>query len=464
MIGRKNELNMLETKFKSSYFEFFIMYGRRRVGKTTILQTFVKEKNALLFLCKERNDELNLEEFSLALQRHFDGTPVAPFPSWQDALDYIDRKVGDQRFLLVFDEFPFLAEENSSIKSILQHHIDQSWKYRNIMLVLCGSNVRFMLKEVMGGSSPLYGRNTGSWEVKPFDYLDASLFFPGYSPEECLIAYGILGGIPRYLIEFDSSKSIQENIRDKILEDGCFLRDEPISFLRMEVREPALYNSIMQAVSKGHNRITTISEYIHRENTGCAPYLSVLQAVRLLKKVSPCGMSEDGKKSIYMISDNFYRFWYRFVFSRESYNMLLGPEDASTEIMTQINDYMGPVFEEISCEYMARAAKARKLPFVPAHIGKWWGNNPAIRQQDDVDVLAIDITGKRGLFCECKFQNKPMPMEEYDVLVTAAKAFPAITQPEFYFISKSGYTDPVIQRAKKESARLLMLDDLFQKV
>ncbi|HCT91253.1 MAG TPA: ATP-binding protein [Lachnospiraceae bacterium] len=461
MIGREKELERLELLYGKNRFEFLVMYGRRRVGKTTILQKFSREHNVIFYSAQEKNDSLNLQDFSRAVQHHFDGQWIAPFPSWEEALAYVTKKTDGQRTVLIIDEFPFLAGPNPSIKSIFQHEIDHHWKAQNLFLILCGSSVSFMVNDIMGYKSPLYGRTTGSMEVEPFDYLDSARFFPDYSHEDQLTAYGILGGIPRYLNAFSGDRSIEENIADEILENGAFLNDEPRMLLKMELREPGVYNSILEAVASGCNKVTEIADCIHEDKTKCSKYLAALQAIRLVEKRVPCGEPETSRKTVYTLPDQFYRFWYRYVFRNRSYYEWLGPQDAAKEIMAELPDFMGTAFEEICRQYLIRQAKLRKLPFIPAKIGKWWGNNPAIRAQDDVDLLLLDKKGSEAILCECKFTNRLMPMEEYDDLATAAKAFPGEMKKTLMFISKSGFTAPVERRAREEGAILLTLEDLF---
>lgn len=462
MIGRIKEMNQLEQMYSSTRFEFMVMYGRRRIGKTTILQEFSQRHKTIFFSAQEKNDALNLQDFSKLVQEHFDGSFIANFANWEDALNYISRKAQEHRTVLIIDEFPFLAETNPSIKSILQHRIDHDWKERNILLILCGSSVSFMLNDVMGYKSPLYGRSTGSMEVLPFDYLESAEFFPNYSEEDKMIAYGILGGVPRYLNTFDPGRSLKENIISEILTEGAFLNDEPQTLLRMELREPAVYNSILEAVANSCNRVVEIADRIHEEKSKCSKYMLTLQTLRLLEKHVPCGEPDSSKKGIYGITDHFYKFWYRYVFSNKNYYTMLGIDKAADEIMGEINDYMGPVFEGICREYLIRQAKAGNLPFVPYVIGKWWGNNPVIRAQDDVDLLAFDKKREKGIFVECKFRNRPMAMEEYDDLVTAAEAFPDVKEKKLIFISKSGFTEAVKRRAGKEEAELIGLREMYE--
>ena len=465
ILGREKELEVLNQLHKDSGFHFLIMYGRRRVGKTTILQEFahMNDGTTLFFSAQEKNDALNLADFSRLVQEGLDNTSIAPFNTWGDAFKYISKKADPAKKLtLIIDEFPFIAKQNPSVKSSLQHVIDHEWKNMNLFLILCGSSVSVMLSEILGYESPLYGRNTDTMEVKPFDYLESTCFMNGRSDEEKAICYGVLGGVPRYLQEFDDSLSIEGNIREKILRNGAFLNDEPMSMLRMELREPSVYGSILESISNGYNQVKLISEHIHEESAKVSKYISILVTLRLIEKVVPCGEPKESKKAIYRLMDNFFAFWYRHVFSNRSYYEYLGGEAASREIMDNINDYMGHIFEGICTEYVKRLAYDQKLPFTPAALGPWWGNNPAIREQDDVDIMAISKDGKQALFCECKFTNKPMPMSEYDDLVTATQAFPFITDKHLMFISKSGFTRSVVERASKEGAELRVLSDLYR--
>lgn len=462
MIGRKNDLEQLESLYLSANFEFLTMYGRRRIGKTTILKEFSRQHKTIFFSAQEKNDSLNLLDFSKTLQTCFEGHFISSFPTWEDAFSYLSQKESAEKLVLIIDEFPFLAEPNPSIKSILQHTIDHVWKEKNIFLILCGSSVSFMLNDVMGYKSPLYGRITANMEIKPFDYYESAEFFPDYSETEKAIAYGILGGVPRYLESFYKTLTLEENMKQNLLREGSFLNDEPQTLLRMELREPSVYNSILEAISNGCNKVSEISDRIHEEKGKCSKYILTLQTLRLIEKIVPCGESESSKKGIYEITDNYYKFWYRYLFTNKNYYSLLGTDGACEEIMEHINDYMGPVFENICQQYLFRAARERKLPFIPFKIGKWWGNNPLLKAQDDVDILAFDKTGQKALFCECKFRNKPMPMEEYDDLVTASNIFTNVKEKYLFFFSKSGFTNPVIERAKNESSTLLTLKDLYE--
>lgn len=461
MIGRQNEMGVLNALYHSGRFEYLVMYGRRRVGKTTLLQEFAKGKEAVFFPAREKNDALNLHDFSQLVQIKYDGAFIASFEGWKDAFEYIDRKT-TKRTLIIIDEFPFIAEENPSVKSILQHAIDHLWKNnRNIFLILCSSSVSFMETDIMGSKSPLHDRQTSSMEVTPFDYYDSSLFYPKYSNEQKLSAYGILGGVPRYLEAFDDSLSIENNIADKIIKKGSYLNEEPSNLLKAELREPNVYNSILSAIATGRNRVQEMADYLHEENTKVSKYLTILQTMRLVEKVVSCGEGANSRKGIYRLTDNFFRFWFRFEFTNNAHYEMLGVKAASKEIMDVLSDYMGEAFEGICKEYFVRRAKKGDLPFVPHKMGKWWGNNPYIKEQDDVDLLMLDKTGKKGIFVECKYTNSKMPHKEYDDLKNAMQAFLDLEEKYMYFVSKSGYEASVIRHAREDGAVLLTVDDLF---
>lgn len=461
LLGREKEQAMLESLYQSNKFEFLILYGRRRVGKTSLLREFSRKHPCIFFSAQEKNETLNLRDFSNAIRTALGYQAELRFDSWETAFTFLNDQCGDQRMILIMDEFPYLAEDNPSVKSILQHMIDLRLKEKNFFLILCGSSVSFMEKEVLGAHSPLYGRSTAQYEMKPFDYLDSALFFPDWSPEKRLISYGILGGIPAYLVAFSSSLSLQENIAWNILRESSFLRNETQNLLKMELREPAIYNSIFEAIATGSSRLNDIALKIHEEQSKCSRYISTLQGMRLIEKKSPCGEKENSRKTLYQITDPFFCFWYRYLFPNRSYYDLLGEKDASEEIMESLSDYLGPVFEKICTQYIIRRAKARTLPFVPAHLGRWWGNNPKKKKQDDIDILALNTTGEKAIFCECKYRNQRFDEKELQDLLDASEILALPRERSYILFSKSGFTASVQKYAATHEIELITPDQLF---
>ena len=462
LIARERELNEIYNLANSKSFEFLVMYGRRRVGKTELLKELSKSKNAIFYAAQEKNDKLNLDEFVKVLKIYFDEKNDFTFDNWKAALDYFIDKVSMKKTktILIIDEFPYIANENPTIKSTLQHLIDHKLKNQNVLLILCGSSISSMEEGVLGKKSPLYGRATAKMEVKPFGYIDSFKFMNGYSSIDKFITYGMLGGIPYYLNRFNYNKTIIDNLANEVINSFSVLYDEPQTILRMEFREPAVYNSILEAIAIGKNKINEIAKLINEENFKCSKYINTLRNIHLVNRITPCGDKETSKNSLYEISDNFISFWYRYLFKNKNYYSLLSNYDAAKEILKDISNYMGRVFEKISLEYMINNAKNKKLPFIPAYYGKWWGNNVRTKKQDDVDILMLSRDKKQGIFCECKFRNEKFDLKELEDLKSIAESFNYVKDKYFYLFSKSGFTKSVIDE-KSMNVKLINLVDMM---
>ncbi|MDO4178782.1 MAG: ATP-binding protein [Phascolarctobacterium sp.] len=460
-IGREKELKLLNTLVTSDKFECLILYGRRRVGKTALLQYFSREHKTIFYSAKEKNDPLNLKNFSETVQLAIEGNSFGEFTDWEAAFTYIGKHAQDERLTVIIDEFPFIAATNPSVKSILQHVIDHLWQASKVFLILCGSSISFMENEVMGYKSPLYGRATAQLELLPFDYLTSAKFFPNYDNINKLLAYGILDGIPFYLKAFSDKLSIKENIKRNILSYGSILKEEPQILLRMEFREPGIYNSIFEAIAKGASKMNDISMGARIDSSKCSKYLSSLQEIKLINKNVPCSEPPTSKKSIYSFRDNFYAFWYRYIFEINDALDFLDEEELASDITANLNEYMGPIFEKICTQYMTNQAKAHNLPIVPWKIGRWWGNNPILKKQDDIDILCLDKSETKAIFCECKFRNEAFDIKEYRDLMNASEIFHSIKEKYFYILAKGGFTEAVNAQAKIDGVKLLTIDDLF---
>lgn len=461
LIAREKEIKQIYEIASSKKFEFLVMYGRRRVGKTELLKELARNKRTIFFSAQEKNNLLNLKEFSQLIQTYFEGKNIAEYNSWENIFEYLADKVSKskQRTILIIDEFPYIVNEYPTIKSILQHYIDHIFSKLNLLIILCGSSISSMEDGILAKKSPLYGRATSIMEVKPLNCFDSFKFMGGYNIVDKMIAYSILGGIPYYLKEFDYSKSIISNLEKKVLQENSILRYEPQILLKMELREPALYNSILEAIGSNRNRLNEIAEMVHEESYKCSKYISTLMKLRIVNKCHPCGEKDNTKKSIYEISDFYFYFWYRYIFKNRSYYELLGENIAAKEIYSDISNYMGKMFEKISLEYMIELAKQNKLPFIPAYYGKWWGTNKTTKKQDDVDILMIDKSKKKGIFCECKFKNEKLDLSDYKDLKTASDNFSYINEKYYYLISKGGFTKDVLD-IKNDNLRLIALDDI----
>lgn len=467
MIGRNYELQEIETLYNSNKFEFLVLYGRQRIGKTTLLTDFANKHNCFYFLAQEKNTILSIKEFTALIKDYFNMEYMPTANDWAEVIVILNERIeiklkenNSQKVCIIIDEFPFIAKEYPTIKSILQHTIDHKWQNKNIMLILCGSSVSFMVNEVLGYSSPLYGRRTANMELKPLNYLESAKFFPNFSNVDKITAYLILGGIPYYLQTFSDKLSMKENIKNSIFNDVSLLKEEPILLLKQEFREPAIYNSIIEAIATGSSKFNEISQKIKEESSKCASYIKNLQEVRIINRIIPYGESLNSKRSIYILSDFFFRFWYKYVFANSTTLSLLGASKYTDLIYNDISQVLGLAFEEVCLQYLTILARNNKLPFIPNGLGKWWGNNPQKKKQDDIDIMGIN--GDKGIFCECKFKNEKFDLSEFNDLISASEIFTDVKEKYYYVFVKSEYTQAVIEKSKEYNVKLLTIDDLFK--
>lgn len=312
-----------------------------------------------------------------------------------------------QRFVLIFDEFPYAAGRNQALPSVLQIAIDRKLKKTNLFLILCGSDQGFMESEVLGRKSPLYGRRTAQLKVTRLGYLDAAKMLPGLDPQEQFRYYGCFGGVPYYLEQVDPALSLQDNLASLYFDPTGFLNEEPYGLLRQEFREPALYNSILRAIAAGANRQSLIADKTGIEPATLPKYLKALRALGIIEKLAPFGENvETSRKGIYRICDASCDFWFRFVMARTSETEQgLGEVVASRVMGQRLNDYLGHEFERVCAQWLVREARAGRLPVPATLVGSWWGPAPRLHEQTDIDVLAADTEGKTMLVGECKYRE-----------------------------------------------------------
>lgn len=443
--GREKELKKLNSMYDSNKFEFAVFYGRRRVGKTTLIREFCKDKHAIYFVAREASGEVNLQNFSNDVFGVTDRNKMGNiyFHDWEKAFEYIGNISKEERMILVIDEYPYLAENLTSISSIIQAHIDMKFKDGKLFLILCGSSMSFMENQVLGYKSPLYGRRTAQFRVKPFTYFQSLPFMEGYDDEDKAVFYGITGGIPEYLSKINNRLSLKENIMDLYLNDSGALYEEPTNLLKQELREPATYNGIIDSIAAGASRLSEIASKNSMESNKCAKYLSSLISLGIVKKEIPI-TEKTSKKSIYLLKDQMFRFWYRFVFP----NMSLiasgfGEEVYNAKIESQLNSFMGLTFEEICKQYMYQNIKS--APFFFGNIGRWWGNNPKLKRQEEIDLMAFE--DDNVIFGECKWTNSLVDTDVLNDIVTQSEIF-HYKHIYFYIFAKRGFTDRCIKKAK----------------
>lgn len=468
-IGRSSELQFLESKYGTDNGQLIVLYGRRRVGKTETLRKFCEGKPHVFFACRECTDKLQLKSFSeqmfkedIPAKRYVD-----QFADWDKAFRAVlDLPYGDHKKLLVIDEFPYMCKDNPSIPSILQNLWDEVLKDSNIMLVLCGSAMSFIEKELLAEKNPLFGRATGIYKMGAMHFYDAARFFPEYSERDKILVYSILGGIPHYLKQFDPGKSLADNIRQNVLTKGCVLYSEVDFLLRQELRETPLYNSLIEAVALGNTRLNDISQKSLVEDTSkTSVYLRNLVQLGIIEREFSvdAGTKEraNTNRGIYRLTDQFFRFWYAFAFTNYS-ALESGDADGVCDfaVMPSLHEFAACTFEDVCRQYIQELQKVNALPFRYARIGRFFGKTTvrdASRQtgirvaESEIDLLAVSGQLKEYLVGECKFKGRPFAYGEY--LDTAAKLTPQKERAEFYYalFSESGFDDKVRQAAEQDN-------------
>ena len=368
-----------------------------------------------------------------------------------------------QRLVIIIDEFTYLHSSNPAFDSILQNAIDRVLKQKNVFLILCGSEVSTIEDIIDDSTKPLYGRKTAELKLEPFSYLEAKEFFPKYSNEEALTVYSILGGTPLYLSLFDDSLSIRENIIKNCLSTTGYLFNEVENLLRMELKETSFYKNIMLAINSGASNLNTIRDKVGEDSAKISKYISVLINLGYIKKEIPCGEKDRIRNTLYSISDNYFAFYFAFIFKhRNILNGFISPEIFYEKEMTneKLNAFIGKRFEDICKAYLKQQFYLGKMPFYPQEIGRWWGNNPILKKQEEIDILALD--DENAIICECKYTNEKFDLKQLKDLEQSALCINKENK-SFIIFSKSGVTTKVEELIIDDSNyKVLTIEDLYR--
>lgn len=461
-IGREQELKKLNRMYRSDKLEVAVIYGRRRVGKTTLINEFCKDKRAIFFAAQESSADQNLETLSRAISETESGESAAfaTYRSFTDAFIKIAELAKTQRLIWVIDEYPYLAQAERGISSLLQNFLDHQFRETGLFLILCGSSMSFMEKQVLGYQSPLYGRRTAQFKILPFDYVDTGKWFPEYSYSDRALVYGITGGIPMYLEQFSPELTIRENLLENLFDRNAVLFEEPSNLLKQELREPAIYNAVITAVASGKTKLSEIATTVGVETGLCAKYMTNLIALGIIKRETPV-TEPNSKRPVYLIEDQFFRFWYTFVPGNIS-AIQSGRMERSYPSMVEsrLSDYMGLTFDKICRDYILYYDE--EIPFPIGAVGQWWGGNPKTRKQAQIDVVVTSAEGDSAIIGSCKFRETPTGEEELHLMEEYADAMGHFANRYYYFFSKSGFSAGLESRAENGEVRLLTLAELYE--
>ncbi|MEM2282727.1 MAG: ATP-binding protein [Candidatus Hadarchaeales archaeon] len=389
-IDREAELRVLEEEYSRKSFSFFVIYGRRRVGKTELLKKFSEGKPTIYFLADKRGTLSNVLRFRKKIAAFFSEPEIAA-ENFEDLFRYVCEKWwGQEKLILIVDEFPFLVEKDDTIPSVFQSIVDENLsKKPNIFLILCGSSVGMMEKGVLSYRSPLYGRRTGQWKVNPFKFRQVLEFFRELSPEDVVRIYAAVGGVPFYLNLFDPNKSFYENIEANFLSKEGLLYPEGEFLLREELRDPATFSTILLSMAEGATRVSEIASKSRMEAKDLPYYLKILEELGIVARETPVLEKPTTKKSLYKIRDNFFNFWFRFVYPLRDEIELRNRVPVTEGMKEEIELYTSQRFEDVCREFLAE-----KLDF--PRMGRQWGR--AGKSAYEIDLVAADGRKRVALF------------------------------------------------------------------
>lgn len=404
-VDRWDELEYLEKEYGGRGFKFVSVTGRRRVGKTRLIEEFIRgKKRALYFFVPEMNDaEIRLslaEKMHEAFNMNFIGTP-----SWEKILGGVFKASEKSRTILVLDEFQRFLKINKSVPSVLQGAVDIYGKKSKLFLVVMGSSIG-MMHRMFDHTAALYGRRTGQLDIQPLQPRYIGDWFPGMPLEKMIEIYSVFGGTPRYLEEVDPKKTVMKNIEDKILSKKSTLYSEPEVLIKTELSDSATYFNILKLIAEGKTRPREIAGPLTIKQTSLKYFLNVLENdMGLIKReVIATERSDRSKRAVYKISDNFFRFWFRYVYRYRSDIEIENTDPVAEKIESELNAFVGRSFEDI-CRNIFLAYK--KLPFRPSAAGRWWGfrRENGERKEMEIDLVALNGQTKEILFGECKWKE-----------------------------------------------------------
>lgn len=452
-LNRGEELRMLARRWESGEGQIFLLWGRRRVGKTELLLEFGRGKRTLYFEATSGTRADHLGDFSERLAEAT-GRADLTAPDWRAALDAVaDWAEAEGPVLLVLDEFQHIARESPDVGSAINVWWRERGRELPVFVVLSGSEVGFFEREVVSYSASAYGRRAGQLRLEPFRPRDVGLFLPGWSAEDRIRAYAVFGNMPYYLAHVRPEASLAQNVLDLILMRDGLLHEEARLLLDVELPDASAYFSVLRAIAAGQTRVNQIDQRTGiGDSSRVSQMLDRLQRLWLVRKELPVTVRnpERSRQSFYRITDPYLRFWFRFVLPAQG--RLADAEGArrhlEAQVLPELDRFVSaPAFEEVCQEWLRRETDA-------AAVGWWWGRvremrDTALRGVDrELDAVALDDAGDPIAIASCKWTDGPMPASERERLeALAAHLRPDGDPPAPYLFSRSGFEQPLREDA-----------------
>jgi len=461
-VGRTQELSYLNECYESGKFEFAVIYGRRRVGKTTLINEFIKDKDTIIYTGMEGNAKENLEGLSKSIFSFVEELKESSgsLSNFEEALGAVFKIAQSRRITFVIDEYPYVAMSYRAISSILQILIDKHKSNSKLFLVLCGSTLSFMEEQVLGYRSPLFGRRTCQFKILPFEFFEMQSYFNKFSPTDLAMIYGITGGIPLYISLMNENLSVRNNVMKNFLTPNAYLFDEPGNLIKQECRDPAQYNSIIRAIATGASKMSEICSKAGIETALANSYLAKLISLGIVKKETAFG-EKSKRKTVYRIADGMFRFWYRFIPENMTSIQRELSESVYNKIQPQFSSFMGAVFEDICMQFLWELRKQGENIIEFNNLGRWWGNDQKNKCEVEIDIMGTDGAGS-ALFCECKWTNEKVDLSVLSALINKGELF-HFAKKQYYLFAKTGFTKGCIEEAKSlGNVTLISYMDIWQ--
>lgn len=465
-IGRKNELHTLNTEYNRNS-SFVVIYGRRRVGKTTLIKEFLKNKTAFYYLATEELESQSMKRLANVIARTTKNTLLQKieFTDWLDLFQLIADYKPEEKKALVIDEFPYLVRTNSAFPSILQNAWDEFLKDSNVMLILSGSLIGMMQKHALSYDSPLYGRRTAQMRLTPLPFT--SIYETQNLPfEQAVEQFALTGGVPKYLEFFEDGRPLEEQLKDAVFSKNGFLYEEPNFLLKSESLTAVNYFSIIKTIADGNHKLGKIASALGQESSSLTPYLSTLSDLGFIEKRTPITEKnpEKSRKGLYFIADNFLRFWFCYVYPYKGELELDNMQIVLDEIHKDFKEkFVAFAYEDICKDIFAKLCSNNAISFVPSHIGSYWLND--YDGDTEIDVMSVDHQNKQVFAGECKYHTKPVDApvyftlkEKVDNAAEIRKSFPKYNVIYGLF-SKGGFTKRMLDIAKENPNILLIHED-----
>ena len=442
-VDREQEMATLQSEYERVGCALVVLYGRRRVGKTTLISEFIKNKKALFFLASEESESQNRLAFQEKAADFLNSNLLknVEVKSW----DVLFRAIMDSHFdskpVIVLDEFQYLGKSNPAFPSVFQRIWEEILKDRQVMVILCGSLISMMQSQTLAYDSPLYGRRTAQIRLKQIPFAYYHQFFPDKSRKELIEMYAVTGGVPKYMQLFSQSKDIYSAIEKCVLNRSGYLYDEPYFLLQQEVSEVGSYFSIIKAIAAGNTKLSSIAGVLEVKSTSLTKYLKTLIDLDILEREVPVteDSPEKSKKGLYKIKDNYLRFWFAFVYP----NMSFIESGHGRIVMDKIRkslvrNHIAFVYEDICRERMWEINAEGVWPFYFSKLGRYWDS------KEEIDIAAIDPDGKNLILGECKYWQEPVGVSVLRELEAKAKTVSWEKEKRktwFVLFSVNGFTE-----------------------